>query len=49
MGMIMMGTVAIIVEAIPVGAYFTAISENETPRKGPKKDPVTISLSWHLY
>ena len=34
------GTIAMIVDAIPVLVSCTASSEKETPRKGPKKAPI---------
>ena len=42
--MIRIGTIAIIVEAIPAEVYFTAIREKDTPRKGPKNDPIVIAF-----
>lgn len=33
------GLMDIIVDAIPTCVYFTAINENDTPRKGPKTEP----------
>ena len=41
-GIIKMGTIAIMVEAIPVSVNFTERSENDTPKKGPKKEPSEI-------
>jgi len=38
-GIIKTGTIAMIVEAIPVEVFLIANKEKETPRKGPKKDP----------
>jgi len=38
------GTIAMMVEATPVVAYFTAISENDTPRKGPNTDPMLVPI-----
>jgi hypothetical protein len=35
-GIIRTGTILIMVAAMPDEVYFTARSENETPRKGPK-------------
>ena len=40
--MIRTGTIAMMVDAIPVWVWATARSEKETPRKGPKKDPRAI-------
>ena len=37
--MIRIGTMAMMVAAMPVSVYFTARRENEMPRKGPKNDP----------
>ncbi len=42
-GMISTGTMDIMVAAMPVLVYWIAINERETPRKGPKKEPM---LSW---
>ena len=42
--MIKMGTSDMMVAAIPVSVYFTASRENDTPRKGPKKDPVIMPV-----
>jgi hypothetical protein len=39
-----MGTRAIIVDAIPASVYLIAISENETPRNGPKKAPTLVKI-----
>jgi len=40
--MIKTGTRDMMVDAIPVSVNFTASRENDTPRKGPKKEPVTM-------
>ncbi len=42
--MIRIGTIAMMVDAIPAEVYFIAIRENDTPRKGPKKDPVVMAV-----
>lgn len=38
------GTVAIKVDAIPKEVYLNATIPNDTPRKGPKKEPITNAL-----
>lgn len=38
------GTIAIIVDAIPVSVFATASNENDTPKKGPKKEPVVMPI-----
>ena len=43
-GIIRTGTNAIMVDAIPVFVYCTASKEKETPRKGPKKEPILIAV-----
>jgi hypothetical protein len=47
--MIRIGTIAMMVEAIPADVCCTAKRENETPRKGPKKDPVVIAAITLLF
>ena len=39
------GTSAMMVLAIPVVVYLTAMREKDTPRKGPKKDPEVTKAS----
>ena len=39
-----MGTMAMMVEATPVVAYFTAMREKETPRNGPKTEPIAAPV-----
>ncbi len=48
-GIISIGTIAIIVDAIPVEVYFIATRENETPRNGPKNDPVEMAIIPFLF
>ena len=43
-GMINTGTMAMMVDAMPVLVYLIARSEKETPRKGPKNEPVVIPI-----
>lgn len=42
--MIMIGVSAIKVEAMPASVYYTAMSEKETPRKGPKIVPPVAAV-----
>ena len=43
-GIINIGTIDIMVAAIPVEVYLTDNNENETPKKGPKIEPSRINF-----
>ena len=43
-GINIMGTIDIMVAAMPTAVYLIAIRENDTPRKGPKTAPIVVNV-----